>query len=179
MLAPISSTNTKRSASTLPEKSSRQADLKNSSRSPAASDLFSAPSHGPEHPGNGGLAHRDTGYPPEVLATLGGGGRGAFFKICFQEPPGTLVHLWLGAGPLLRGEGASLLGQLGVALDRGAAHPEGASGLALGRAPPEGLDDLLAQVFGVGVHAYTVPYGPSTLQTALSALLLIHEGQSA
>src|SRR3990170_2094946 len=63
------------------------------------------------------------------------------------------VHLGLGAGTLLGGEGASLLGQLDVALDRGAAHPEGAGGLALGSAPAEGFDDLLAQVFGVGVHA--------------------------
>ncbi len=49
--------------------------------------------------------------------TLGEGGRGAFFEVRFQQPPGTLTDLWLGAGTLLRGEGASLLSQLGVALD--------------------------------------------------------------
>jgi hypothetical protein len=47
------------------------------------------------------------------------------------------------------------------------AHPEYASGLTVGPPPPEGFDDVLAQVFRIGVHAYIVPSGPSTLQTAL------------
>jgi hypothetical protein len=54
---------------------------------------------------------------------------------------------------LLRGERAALRGQLGVALDRGTAHPESAGRLALGGTPPVGFDDPLAQVFGVGVYA--------------------------
>jgi hypothetical protein len=75
----------------------------------------------------------------------------------------SLLALWsifgLEPGRLfaLRGERAALLGELGVALDGGAAHPEGASGFTLGRAPSEGLDDLLPEVFGVGVHRGMVP----------------------
>jgi hypothetical protein len=68
-----------------------------------------------------------------------------------STPPGLstepLVHLGLGARPLLRGEGASFLGEFGVALDRGAAYPEGAGGFGLGHASTEGFDDLLPEVF--------------------------------
>jgi hypothetical protein len=38
-------------------------------------------------------------------------------EVRFQKPPGALVHLGLGSRTLLRGEGASLLGQLDVALE--------------------------------------------------------------
>src|SRR3712207_7006709 len=54
-----------------------------------------------------------------------------------------LVHLGLGAGTLLGGEPEPLFIQLGVALDRGSAHGEGAGSLTLGHAPPEGCHDLL------------------------------------
>src|SRR5215217_9170637 len=94
-LAPISSTNTRRSASTFPATSILQAALRNSSRSPAPSDLFSAPPEAPHHPAHGRVADRETGHPPEVLATLGEGGGGAFFEVRFQHPPGALVHLGL------------------------------------------------------------------------------------
>ena len=50
-------------------------------------------------------------------------------------------------GASVRGERAALLGQLGVGLYGGAAHPEGAGGLALGRTPTEGFDYLLPEVF--------------------------------
>src|SRR5215217_25234 len=62
-LAPISSTNTRRSASTFPATSILQAAFRNSSRSPAPSDLFSAPPQAPEHPTHGGLAERETAHP--------------------------------------------------------------------------------------------------------------------
>ena len=41
---------------------------------------------------------------------------------------------------------------------------------ALGGASAEGLDDLLAQVFGVRVHAPMVACGPPALQSALSSI---------
>ena len=58
-----------------------------------------------------------------------------------------------------------------VALDRGDPHAEGAGGLGLGRAALDGLDDLLAQVLGVGVHPPMMPDGPTPLQDALSHTL--------
>ena len=94
-----------------------QAALRNSSRSEAPSDLFSAPPQAPEHPAYGGLADSHTGHPPEVLPTLGEGWRGACLEVRFQKPSGTLVYLGLGAGMLLRGDWAALPGQLGVALE--------------------------------------------------------------
>src|SRR5215212_7076949 len=61
------------------------ADARPPSRTPRALPLptifFSAPSQAPEHPAHGRLAHRDTGYPPQVLAAFGKGGRGALFHV--------------------------------------------------------------------------------------------------
>src|SRR3712207_9589206 len=37
----------------------------------------------------------------------------------------------------------------------------------LGIPPLHSLDDLLAQVFGVGIHPYMMPYSPTSLQAAL------------
>src|SRR3712207_4564366 len=84
-------------------------------RSPSATRLanplpaifFSAPPEAPHHPAHARLAHRETGHPSEVLATLGEGGGGAFFEVRFQQPTGALVHLGLGSRTLLWGEGAS------------------------------------------------------------------------
>jgi hypothetical protein len=41
---------------------------------------------------------RETERPPEILATLGEGGHGAFFEVRFEKTPGALVHLRLGPG---------------------------------------------------------------------------------
>jgi hypothetical protein len=99
-----------------PATEARQAALRNSSRSLPAI-FFSAEPQAPDHPAHGGFADRHAGYPPQELATLGEGGSGSFFEVRFQEPPGALVQLRFGSGTLLGGEGVSLLGQLGVALD--------------------------------------------------------------
>src|SRR5215217_1097689 len=122
MLAPISSTNTSRSAWISPATRARQATLKNSSLSLAPTLLFfcSIP---------GALASEKwSSRSPEDL------------------PPSAEI---LAA----RGEWSAFIGQLGVALDRRAAHPKGASCLALGHAPSEGFDYLLPEVFRIGVHA--------------------------
>ncbi len=47
------------------------------------------------------------------------------------------------------------------------AGDEGTGELGLGRAALGGLDYLLAQIFGVGVHRCIVPHGPAALQDAL------------
>jgi hypothetical protein len=166
---PISSTNTSLSAS-IPASlatSVLQAALKNSSRSLAPTDLFSAPPHPLEHPRNGRLAHAYPRNPLQVLAPRGERGSRTLLHVGLQEPPGTPVHLWAGAGTFLRGERFSLIGHPRVSLNRGEAHPEIAGGLALARSSTQGLDYLLAQVFGVGVHGPMMSDGSSTLQAAL------------
>src|SRR5215217_2912919 len=153
MLAPISSTNTSRSAWISPATRARQATLKNSSLSLAPTLLFfcSIPgalasekwsSRSPEDlPPSAEILAARRGWPPDACARRPQ-------KLC-----GTLFHLGFGAGSLLRGEWSAFIGQLGVALDRRAAHPKGASCLALGHAPSEGFDYLLPEVFRIGVHA--------------------------
>ena len=168
-MEPISSMNTSRLAHISPAIKARQAALKNSSRSAAPTDLFSTPPEASEHSAHGRLADRDPGHPPQELEPLAEGRHGPLFEVLLQQPPCGLVELRLEARAPLGRERAPLIDQLGVALDRGAADPEGAGSLALGSVPAEGFDNLLAQVFGVGVHEYIVASGPPALQTALDS----------
>src|SRR5829696_3515610 len=69
-LVPLSSTNTRRLASTSPATISRQAALRNSSRSAAPNDLFFGSTQAPEHPAHGRLADRESGHPPQELSPL-------------------------------------------------------------------------------------------------------------
>jgi hypothetical protein len=62
-------------------------------------------------------------------------------------------------GLFYRGQRAPFVGHLGVALNGGEADGEGASGLALTHTSTEGLDYLLAQVFGVGIQELMMPLG--------------------
>ena len=86
-----------------------------------------------------------------------------------RGPPRGLVHLRFRAGAPVLGDQRAAFGSGGhVALDgRDAYYAEGAGDLGLRRAALGVLDDLLPQVFGVGVHAPMVPRGPDTLQGAL------------
>jgi hypothetical protein len=68
---------------------------------------------------------------------------------------------------LPRCERPALACHLGVTLDRGEAHPEQASGLAIVRAPRESFYYLSAQIFGVGFHGAMMPSGPTSSQDAV------------
>src|SRR5215207_7839847 len=167
MFVPHSSTNTKRLAPILPATNALQAALRNSSRSAAPTDLFSAPAQPLEHPADGGVTYRNPGHFLQELAPLGEGGRRTLFEIRFQEPACSFAQLRLGAGALLRSERLPFAGRGCVALDGGDAHAEGAGDFDGGRAPYLGLDDLLSQVQRVRVHFPMMPYSPGSLQTAL------------
>src|SRR5215211_4649016 len=163
-----SSTNTKRSACVVSTTIARQTALRNSSRSLAPTDLFSAPSHTPEHPRDGGIAHPYSRHTRQKLAPLRERRRRALFEVRFQELPRRFVELRFGAWALLRSERLSFACGGGVALDgRGAHAAEGLCDLSGGRAPFFGFDDLLPQVQRVGVHVGILPYRPTTLQDAL------------
>src|SRR5215217_2029866 len=162
-----SSTNTKRSACVVSTPIARQTALRNSSRSLAPTDLFSAPSHTPEHPRDGGIAHPYSRHTRQKLAPLRERRRRALFEVRFQELPRRFVELRFGAWALLRSERLSFAGRGGVALDGREAHAEGLCDLSGGCAPFFGFDDLLPQVQRVSVHVGILPYRPTTLQDAL------------
>src|SRR5215217_5178994 len=119
-----SSTNTKRSACVVSTTIARQTALRNSSRSLAAI-FFSAPSHTPEHPRDGGIAHPYSRHTCQKLAPLRKRRRRALFEVRFQELPRRFVELRFGAWALLRSERLSFAGRSGVALDRRVAYAEG------------------------------------------------------
>jgi pimeloyl-ACP methyl ester carboxylesterase len=48
-----------------------------------------------------------------------------------------------------------------------ATHAKGAGSLGFGGAMLDGLNDLLPEIFGVGIHPTTIPRGPTPLQDAL------------
>jgi hypothetical protein len=153
MLVPISSTNTTRSVwGSCPATKARPRCPQELIPFARTHRPFSTPPQVPQHPAHGRVAHPNARRPLQELAPLGEGGRGAPLHVSLQELRGTLVHLRLGAGSVPRGEGEPLVCQLGVALDRRTAQPEGASGLTLGCARSEGFDYLLSWVFRIGVH---------------------------
>src|SRR3712207_9044009 len=88
-------------------------------------------------------------------------------QVRLQKLPRAFVQLRFGAGTLLRSEGPPLAIGRHIALDRGDAHAESASGLDFRHPPLNGLDDLLAQVFRVSIHPSMMPYSPISLQAAL------------
>lgn len=107
-LAPTSSTNTRRSAFPLLA-NSRQAQLKNSSRSPAPSDLVFGSIQGALASGSQRLPYRDSGCFSKELAPLGESGCWTLFEVRFQKLQGYLAHLRAEAGAPLRGKRAALL----------------------------------------------------------------------
>jgi hypothetical protein len=105
---PISSTNTKRSASMWPS-SSRHRLLKNSSRSGAPLVLFSAVRETPERTTDGGFAHPHSAHGEEELGPLGMGGPWPHFEIFYEQFPCLLVQLRSPARRLPGLEGAALV----------------------------------------------------------------------
>src|ERR671916_121731 len=98
-----SSTNTKRLASVL---SATRAPARPPSRTRRVLThppiFFSAPTHAPQKPRDGGLAHPQPGHAAEVLAPLGEGGGRSLLEVGLQEPPRALVGLRWSARALLR-----------------------------------------------------------------------------
>src|ERR671916_935920 len=116
--------------------------------------FFSTPPHAPQEPRDGGLAHPQPGHAAQVLAPLGEGGGGRpLLEARLQEPPCALVGLRGSARAPPRAQRSPFARRLGIALDGGDAHAEGASDFDGGHAAFFGFDHLLAQVLGVGVHA--------------------------
>ena len=83
----------------------------------------------------------------QETASLADGGAWTFLYVLFEEELSFLVRL-AGSSRALSGlERFSLARDPSVALDRGKAHVEGASGLSFGHTPLYGGDYLLAEVF--------------------------------
>src|SRR5215208_7230199 len=147
----------------------RQAALKNSSRSLAPTDLFSAPPQPLEHPGNRGVADLHTSRPLQEFASLWQRRRRSLPQVRFQQLSRHSVQLGLGSGTLFRSERSSFAcGGGGVALDARGAYAEGFSDFGGRHTSFLGLDDLLSQVQRVGVHDHILSRRPTTLQDALS-----------
>jgi hypothetical protein len=122
VFVPISSTNHQPLRLQTPgHQRARQAALSHSSLSLAPTDLFFGSNpHAPEHPGNRGVAHRNsTYYAPQELAPLGQGRLRMILQIRLQELSRAFVELRFGAGTLLRGEGPPLAIGCHISLDRG------------------------------------------------------------
>src|SRR5215213_2312141 len=115
--------------------SMRHRSLKNSSRSRAPLDLFSAVRETPERPADRRLAHRNPARGKEELGPLGVGGPRPPFEISYEEPSRLLVQLRGLAWSLPRLQGVALLEKLAVAFYGGAIDPEAAGGLGLGDTP--------------------------------------------
>src|SRR5215203_3582060 len=150
---PISSTNTSRWGPISPATSTRQATLKNSSRSAAPTDLFSTPPRTAQQPRDSGLAHSQPGHAAQVLAPLREGGGRSLLEIHLQEPPRAIVGLRGSTRAPLRAQRSPFAHCLGVAFERRDAHTNGASDFDGGHGAFFGLDYLLAQVLIIGVHA--------------------------
>src|SRR5688500_14317641 len=95
MFAPHSSTNTRRLASrpASPATIALQAALKNSSRSAAPSDLFSAEAHAPQRSRDSGVAHLDPSHTRQQLTSLRQRSRRAFVQVALEEPLHYPIHL--------------------------------------------------------------------------------------
>ena len=84
MLVEHASTNTKRLACVLPATITLQAALRNSSRSAAPNDLFSAPSKPLDRSGDRRLAYLRPDGSLQKAAPLAKGKRWSFLQVAFQ-----------------------------------------------------------------------------------------------
>jgi transposase len=133
--------------------------------------LFAGVLHPSQFAAHRRVAHRDPGHHLQVIPPLGERDEGTFLHVRCQEPPGPLIELWLRAGSLLWGEGLPLDRRPGVSLDRGEAHSEGASDLALSHTTLEHRrHNLLSEVLGVCVHPSMMLDGSVTLQPAVAVV---------
>jgi hypothetical protein len=95
-------------------------------------------------------------------------------EVLFEELPDPLIHLGTFAGCLTRLQRLSPLGLGGVTLDGRDPDPEGAGRLGLGHTSPEGVHDLLTEVFGVRFHRSMLPCSPSSSQHAVERDFEVH-----
>src|SRR5215210_5588514 len=161
MWAPISSTNTRRPGSR-PPISTRHPRLKNSSRSAAPLELFSAPRETSYRPAHRGFTHPHPHDGEQELGPLSVGGPRPLLQVFREQLPRLPVQLGGLAGGLPRFQGAALVELLAVTLDRCPVNAETAGGLALGDALLHRLDDLLSEVHRVRSHAPVLPGAASS-----------------
>lgn len=102
-------------------------------------------------------------YALQEHTSVGDGGRGALSYVLLEKPLFILAHLRRSPRAFSRFEGLSPLGDPGVALHRGEAHIEQSSGLGFGDIAFEGLNYLLAQIFGIGFHVSMIAHGSRIL----------------
>src|SRR3712207_5819112 len=101
---------------------------------------------------HGGATHREPRHDLYIVAALLKGEVGTFFEIGAKEAPCLLVELRSRSGPLLRSQRFSPAGFVGVSLDRGETHGEGAGRLSFGHPAFYGGDYPSSEVFGVTAH---------------------------
>src|SRR5215216_7151523 len=77
------------------------------------------------------------------------------------------MELTLLTGCFAWSKGLPFFCELYVALNRGCAHSESASGLGLGHSAPNGSGDLLSEVYRVRFHRQMMHYRPTSLQHAV------------
>ena len=162
---PISSTNINSPGSMLATSMSHRL-LKNSSRSVALLDLFSAPVEASYRPADRRFArpHPKDGKQEFRLPSVGS--PRPLFEVFCKESHRFLVELRSLAGGLPRLQGAALIELLAVALDRCSVDAETVGGLALGDALLHRPDDLLPEVHRVRFHVSVLP-GAASSQPAV------------
>src|SRR5688500_18288505 len=90
-----------------------------------------------------------------------------------MQPPRAFVQFRFGAGALLRGSSDLPRGRrLRSALRRRFPRRRPWGGFGLGHPPLYGLDYLLPEIFGVGVHPAMMPHSPTPLQGTLGLMEL-------
>jgi hypothetical protein len=104
----------------------------------------------------------------QEAAPVGDGGRRAFLYVLFEKLLGALVYPWGPATSLVWFEGVSSVSDPRVALDRGEAHTEEASGPSFGYPAFYSLDYLAAEVFRVGSHSPMITPGSIVLTDAVA-----------
>ena len=169
MWVPISSTNTKRSASMRPS-SSRHRLLKNSSRSSAPLVLFFGCARCARAYDRRWLRSPSLRTRPRGTRPSESGWPTAFFDIFYEQLRGLLVQLRSPARGFPGLEGAALVEELTVAFYGGTIDPKTAGCLGLGYALLYRLYDLLSEVQRISTHASTIPGAPSPQ----SAVILPH-----
>jgi hypothetical protein len=163
---PISSTNTNRLPSSIPN-AERHTNLSHSSPSLARSDLFSAVSEALDRPAGRSLAHPNGANSIEELAPLAVSSPGPSFDVFLKQQHGTLIQLRRLAQPPLWGKRAALVEPLRVTVDRRAVDPEPTGGLAFGNALLYGLYYFDAQIYGVGFHLPRMLADATSVQAAV------------
>ena len=103
----------------------------------------------------------------QEAAPVGDGGRRAFLYVFFEEFLGSLVYFRGAPGSLPRSQGTPLLSYPNVAVDRGEAYTEEASGPSSGCPAFYRFDYLAAEVFRVGSHPPMIAPGSIVLTDAV------------